>query len=219
MPLPVPLTTGEIQTRYDEHIIPSSHTILDSATLWTSRTNDEKQLTILAVESDQILGRFQGVLDQRSTDLFLKRCPRNGPNAAVLRDLLPNLRPRPLGLATSVGFGDRLGMATYGHVQALNDIAAVPQRSRFAPIFAQQSVRENVRIRRTPRDVLDDATWGCFDAGWRSAVGADADHLKTLADVDTFADSRLLAVHNRSWSPGRSFSGCPHRFRSRSEAH
>ncbi len=32
--------------------------------------------------------------------------------------------------------------------------------------------------------VMDDATWGIFQEGWRGAVGADADHLKTVEDID-----------------------------------
>jgi len=51
-------------------------------------------------------------------------------------------------------------------------------------IFAQQSIREMARTRRTPEQVMDDATWGAFQAGWREPVGADADHLKTTDDVD-----------------------------------
>jgi len=41
------------------------------------------------------------------------------------------------------------------------------------------------RTRRTPQDVLDAATWGAFEAGWRTGFGADADHLKTTADLDS----------------------------------
>jgi hypothetical protein len=97
----------------------------------------------------------------------------------VLRARLPWLRPRPLGLQTSAGFGDRLGLATPGHVRALR-AAGGP----IAPIFAQQSIREMVRTGRSPRQVMDDATWGIFQEGWRAGVGADADHLKTAADID-----------------------------------
>jgi hypothetical protein len=31
---------------------------------------------------------------------------------------------------------------------------------------------------------MDDATWGAFEDGWTGGVGADADHLKTPADID-----------------------------------
>jgi hypothetical protein len=54
----------------------------------------------------------------------------------------------------------------------------------IAPIFAQQSIREMQRTNRTPQEVLDDATWGVFAEGWTGGFGADADHLKTTADVD-----------------------------------
>jgi tagaturonate epimerase len=115
---------------------------------------------------------------------LLTEAPATAANAAALRALLPNLRPVPLGLTTSAGMGDRLGLATPGHVAALRAVGGV---GRIAPIFAQQSVRENVRTGRTPRMVLDDATLGAFAAGFTHPVGADADHLKSEADVDAFA--------------------------------
>jgi hypothetical protein len=45
-------------------------------------------------------------------------------------------------------------------------------------------MRENSRTGRTPQAVLDDAMWGAFQAGWQDGFGADADHLKTTADID-----------------------------------
>ena len=56
---------------------------------------------------------------------------------------------------------------------------------RIRPIFAQQSIREMTRTRRTAQEVMDDATWGTFEAGWAHGVGADADHLKTEEHVRT----------------------------------
>jgi hypothetical protein len=106
-------------------------------------------------------------------------CPLTATNAAALRARLPWLRPVPLGTRTSAGFGDRLGLATPGHARAVKE-------TTIAPIFAQQSVRENARTGRTPRQVLDDAAWGLFQAGWREPWGADADHLKTPADAEPF---------------------------------
>jgi hypothetical protein len=62
-----------------------------------------------------------------------------------------------------------------------------PGAKALAPIFAQQSIREMTRTGRTPEAVLDDATWGAFQAGWQEGLGADADHLKTTADIDRCA--------------------------------
>jgi tagaturonate epimerase len=114
---------------------------------------------------------------QISDNLALVPCSEH--NAAILRQRLPWLQPVVLGLSTSAGFGDRLGLATPGQVRAVRDTGV-------QPIFAQQSVRENVRTRRTPQQVLDDAMWGVFQEGWRTAWGADADHLKTIEDLAAF---------------------------------
>jgi tagaturonate epimerase len=108
--------------------------------------------------------------------------PLSPTNAAVLRQHLTWLQPQPVGLVTSAGFGDRMGLATPGHVRAVEGM-------QIAPIFAQQSVRENARTRRTPQQVIDDATWGVLQTGWRQPWGADADHLKTTADLDSFFDA------------------------------
>ena len=118
---------------------------------------------------------FQG---ERHGDRLL--CSPNAWNAALLRDILPWLRPQPLGLQTSMGFGDRLGLATPGHARAAEQYRDV------APIFAQQSVRENARTGRSPQQVVDDAMWGLFQAGWRSPWGADADHLKSVEELEDF---------------------------------
>jgi hypothetical protein len=105
--------------------------------------------------------------------------PLSAHNAAALRRHLPWLAPRPLGLATSAGFGDRLGLATPGHIRALRVAGGA-----IAPVFAQQSIREMARTGRSPQDVVDAAMWGVFASGWRDGYGADADHLKTTADID-----------------------------------
>jgi hypothetical protein len=40
------------------------------------------------------------------------------------------------------------------------------------------------RTGRTPEQVMDSATFGVFQEGWRDGFGADADHLKTTDDID-----------------------------------
>lgn len=107
-------------------------------------------------------------------------CPLTPANAAALRTRLPWLHPLPLELGTSFGFGDRLGLATPGHARAAHAFEGI------APIFAQQSVRENARTGRTPQEVVDDALWGAFEVGWRRPWGADADHIKTTGAFDAF---------------------------------
>jgi len=88
----------------------------------------------------------------------------------------------PLSLIPSFGFGDRLGLATPGHIASVRGTA-------FAPIFAQQSVRENTRTGRSPQQVMDDSRRAVDVAKWDSPWGADADHLKTLDDIPPFVEA------------------------------
>ena len=101
-------------------------------------------------------------------------------NAAALRKELPFLAPSLLGLETSLGLGDRLGLATPGHIRAIRGTC-------LGPILAQQSIREMERTNRTPDDVMDAATWGVLQEGYREGFGSDADHLKTKDDIDATA--------------------------------
>jgi hypothetical protein len=70
----------------------------------------------------------------------------------------------PLGLSKSFGFGDRLGLATPGHL-------AAARRHDFVPIFAQQSIRELDRTERTPSDVMDAARKALSDGGFERVGG------------------------------------------------
>jgi tagaturonate epimerase len=97
--------------------------------------------------------------------------------------LLPEVQredaPEPLGLAASFGFGDRLGLATIGQLEGLSATGA-----NVVPVLAQQSARELERTGRTFEDVLAAAVVGARRSGWSRPFGADADHLKTTADVE-----------------------------------
>ena len=89
--------------------------------------------------------------------------------------------PQALGVRKSFGFGDRLGLATPGH------LAAAAAHPDFAPIFAQQSIREMTRTGRTPQQVMAAAVGAVSAARYRQPWGADADHLKTPQDVEDTA--------------------------------
>ena len=107
-------------------------------------------------------------------------------NAEALRGRLRFTAPVRVGVHKSVGLGDRLGIATPGHVWAL-------RRARgIFPVLAQQSIREMERTERTPDQVMDAASWGVFQEGWHEGFGADADHLKTEADIDVCAAAGFI---------------------------
>ena len=162
-------------------LYPDSFVIHNDAAFWMQDKAKDKRLVILADAGNPVFGRFQG-----ESSIFknhtLKLCPLNHANARSLRSRLDWLKPKPIGLLTSAGMGDRLGSATPGHVRAMKSVGGP-----LVPIFAQQSIREMQRTNRSPDDVMTDATFGAFEGGWRKAVGADADHLKVPADIDACA--------------------------------
>jgi tagaturonate epimerase len=133
---------------------------------------------MLAILSQTAQPEFEGERSEFGNQVLVLG-PANSTNATALRARLTWLRPRPLGMKTSAGMGDRIGLATPGHVRA-----ARATGGKVIPVFTQQSIREMARTNRNPQLVMDDVTWGIFSEGWQSPHGADADHLKTPADID-----------------------------------
>jgi hypothetical protein len=97
----------------------------------------------------------------------------NSEAALSLMRFIPELRPKRLPDSPSFGFGDRLGLATPGHVRALKE-------AKVFPVLAQQSMRENARTGRNFAQVLADALFGAIQEGYTGGFAADADHLKSL---------------------------------------
>jgi hypothetical protein len=90
----------------------------------------------------------------------------------------PSVTPLPLALEPSIGFGDRLGLGTPGHVAALRE-AGGPIRG----VFAQQSIREMTRTGRSPETILKAAADALAALDFRDPWSADGDHLKTAEDI------------------------------------
>lgn len=106
--------------------------------------------------------------------------PLSASNAAALRAEFTQLQPTLIGrTGVSVGTGDRLGLATAGHIRAFGD-----QGAGVVPVLAQQSIREMDRLDRSAQAVMDDATFGAVAAGWIGPMGADCDHIKTTQGID-----------------------------------
>ncbi|MEM1581041.1 MAG: tagaturonate epimerase family protein [Candidatus Bathyarchaeia archaeon] len=104
-------------------------------------------------------------------------CKCNSENASTLRRIFPFTRPRTIGLTPAIGLGDRLGLATPGHIRAIRGL-------KILPVLAQQSIREIERTKRMPQEVLDDVSWAVFQEGYRRDFAADADHLKSEEDIN-----------------------------------
>lgn len=98
--------------------------------------------------------------------------------ANKLRELFPFTAPVPvLGYDRSVGVGDRLGIASFGHIRVFEKYDALP-------VLSQQSIRELNLTNRTYEDVLDSATFAVFRENFTRGFAADGDHLKKPEDIE-----------------------------------
>ena len=115
--------------------------------------------------------------DAVSVGPSLFRVPMHYGNARRLWTLLPWTAPRQvLREARTFGTGDRLGVASVGHIDAVRSFDVYP-------VLAQQSMRELSLTGRTFRDVLSDVTFQVLKAGYQRGYGADGDHLKAAGDI------------------------------------
>lgn len=141
----------------------------------------EKFLILAGNDVDLNDTGFEGEQIEINTEKFLK-CSLTPKNAETLRSYFDFTNPVLIGKDNSYGLGDRLGNAGVAHLRAIQD-------SGFKPILAQQSIRELERTNRTAMEVLDAASWAVFQEGYADGFGADADHLKTTADIDRMVEA------------------------------
>lgn len=119
---------------------------------------------------------FDGDIVSDKGDTY-KLCPLTVENSKVIRELFEFTRPKShMGHAVTIGLGDRLGLASVGHIRTIRNIDVFP-------VLAQQSMRELNLTGRVYEDVLASAVWAVFREGYKKGYGADGDHLKTHEEV------------------------------------
>ena len=133
-------------------------------------------------QGDQLLAQGSGLgFAGQAFEYEGARCtlaPLSHENALRLRQLLPFTAPRAgLNGTCSIGVGDRLGIATPGHLRVFK------RWPKVFPILAQQSIRELNLTGRTYEEVLDSATFAVFREGYTTGWGADGDHLKKPEEI------------------------------------
>ena len=141
-----------------ERAYPESQVSYAGVTYWLERADDVKRLVAVAEDESAFRG-FAGTAER--IDGEVRFVAETTPeNALALRSALPWLTPAPFGLHTSAGFGDRLGLATPGHVRALKAVGAA-----INPVFAQQSIREMGRLPSNPAQRARRRDVGCLPGG------------------------------------------------------
>ena len=153
-------------------VYPKSVAVKEGRVYFLARRGTEKLLGVIARRP---AAEFRG--EERAWEHgVLRLCPADHANADVLRAALPFTAPHCVGDKRTIGMGDRLGLATPGHIRAVRG-------SGLTPVLAQQSIREMSRTLRSPSQVMDDVIWAVFEEGYRDGYGADADHLKSADDI------------------------------------
>lgn len=159
----------------DSKIYIKSIVKLNDETYLIARVQNKKSLVIFSDRELSSGKEFEGELFKE--DINVKICPLNHNNAVLLRKKFPYTMPVPMNdRRVTFGLGDRLGIATPGHIR-------VCEEYDVGPVFAQQSIRELTLTNRTFDSVLDDVSWAVFQEGYKSGFGADGDHLKTEEDI------------------------------------
>ncbi len=195
-------------------VYPGSIQTAGDTLFFLARQNGEKALALYG--SREYFERFEGsetVCEGAETKL----CPLNHHNCVQMRELFGWAKPCRSTKALSMGFGDRLGRASAGHVRAIANVDVFP-------ILAQQSIRELNLTGRTFESVLDDACWAVFQEGYKGGFGADADHLKLREHVEGALNEGYTMItldcsdHIRAEYAGMELSGVEERYAALPEA-
>ncbi len=152
-------------------LYPSSYIEYGEGTFLLCKADDVKKIIAMGK------GEFFSQLDGTNLSETIKLCPLSHENRLVLNQYLPFTQPSAFGRQTATfGLGDRLGLATQGHIRCFNHCNA-------KPILAQQSKRELDLTGRNFKQVLDDVCFAVFQEGYHGGFGADGDHLKYIEDI------------------------------------
>ncbi len=162
-------------------IYPDSLHDSEGTVLFMFRTGAEKKL-VAAGNSGKIYNELTGV-EKTQNDLKIKECELTVENSKVIRKYFEFTNPISLAeYKTTFGLGDRLGLASPGHLKLFKKYPSV------RPVLAQQSIRELNLTGRDYGQVLADAVWAVFQEDYREGYGADGDHLKALDDIQMALD-------------------------------
>lgn len=149
----------------------------DGKSVFFMAQRDGRRVLAEATAAEPAAGFSGEAVELPAGKLFIYE--RTPENAKALMQRFPFTRPVSVkGRRTTFGCGDRLGIATPGHIKAARDYAVTP-------ILAQQSIRELTLTGRNYPGVVGDAAWGVFQEDYQSGYGADGDHLKTHDEVLT----------------------------------
>jgi len=165
-----------------EGVYQDSLVVNAEAALFLTRTQSGKKLIVLGRKESSLFTDIVAEETGNILDVPYKVAALSHPNAVTMRNYFPFMKPVPFGQESfSMGLGDRLGIASPGHLRCLKG-------TQIRPVLAQQSIRELTLTERTYKDVLDAASWAVLQEGFHEGFGADGDHLKKPEEVKMALD-------------------------------
>jgi len=169
-----------------QKIYPQSFCSMNGLLYGMIRTDQGKKLIILGEKETLFKDSFNGKILHHAPSL--KVCDLSTENTLLLMELFPLTRPvSVLNNPATIGTGDRLGLATSGHIRAV-------RKFKVRPVFAQQSIRENGQTGRNYKEVIADAAWSVFQENYQEGYGADGDRLKSLDEVKLAIDAGVSMI-------------------------
>jgi len=167
------------------HVYPDSIQRFENSYYFIALNSFEKVLIVYGENS--VYDKFDGE-EYECNGVKTKICKLSNENCSVIRNIFPFTNPsNHRGISTTIGLGDRLGVASPGHIRLIKDTAVFP-------VLAQQSIRELNLTGRTYEDVLSAASWAVFQEGYTGGFGADGDHLKTAGEVKMALDCGFTMI-------------------------
>lgn len=166
-------------------VYPGSIQVFEGSCFFIARAEKEKVLVVFKESNAfrQLSGdetEFEGAR--------VKVCRLDNANGKIIRGIFPYTNPvSHKGRKITIGLGDRLGLASAGHLRLVKDYEVFP-------VLAQQSIRELNLTGRTYEDVLTAAAWAVFQEGYTRGFGADGDHLKTAGEVKMALDCGFTMI-------------------------
>lgn len=165
-----------------EGIYKSSLLVNADVALFMIRTQSDRRLVLLKRKDSSLFTDIVAVETGKIKEVPYKVAELSYDNAVIMRRFFPFMKPVAFGRQSfSLGLGDRLGLASPGHLRCLKG-------TKIRPVLAQQSIRELNLTQRTYKDVLDAASWAVLQEGFHDGFGADGDHLKKPEEVKMALD-------------------------------
>lgn len=159
----------------DSKLYKNSLYVKDRILFFIAKLNKKKSL--YSVSTGRFKSEFEGKI-QDIAGYHVQETEINYEHSQKLQKLFPFTAPISLrDKKTTFGCGDRLGLATPGHIRAAIKFDVYP-------VLAQQSIRELDLTNRNYNQVCSDVTFLVFQEGFERGYGADGDHLKSMEDIN-----------------------------------